>query len=142
VIAIDTNVLVYAHRAALVEHRLARRALERVIDAGNWGITQPTVAEFWSVVTHPSSSGRPLTLAEAGAFLRTLFQDGGARHWLPAEGFGDRFLRIAAQLAVKGPRIFDLQIALVAHENGAREVWTHDASFLTVPGLRVIDPLG
>jgi predicted nucleic acid-binding protein len=44
-IAVGTNLLLYAHRAA-------RRALERAIgDGGGWGITQPSVAEFWSVVT-------------------------------------------------------------------------------------------
>jgi len=41
---------------------------------------------------------------------------------------------------VQGPRIFDLQIALTAFENGATEIWTHDRNFLSLPGLRVRDP--
>jgi hypothetical protein len=32
-------------------------------------------------------------------------------------------------------RIFDLQIALCAFESGARELWSYDARFVTVPGL-------
>jgi predicted nucleic acid-binding protein len=50
-------------------------------------------------------------------------------------------LQTAAELGVSGPRIFDLQIALTAFEGGATELWTHDGSFITVPGLRVFDPL-
>ncbi len=48
---------------------------------------------------------------------------------------------IASERDVRGPRIFDLQIALMAFENGASEIWTHDPSFTTVAGLRVYDPL-
>ena len=47
----------------------------------------------------------------------------------------------AVQLQLQGPRIFDLQIALISKENGAQEVWTHDQSFIKVPGLTVRDPL-
>jgi len=28
-----------------------------------------------------------------------------------------------------------------ALENGATEIWTHDAAFVRVPGLHVVDPL-
>lgn len=60
---------------------------------------------------------------------------------LPGPGFGERLLQATADLEVSGPRIFDLQIALSAFEAGATELWTHDAAFVTVPGLRVSDPL-
>jgi predicted nucleic acid-binding protein len=42
---------------------------------------------------------------------------------------------------VTGPRVFDLQIALAAIDNGATELWTHDTHFVQVPGLRVVYPL-
>jgi hypothetical protein len=41
----------------------------------------------------------------------------------------------------RGPRIFDLQIALTAFEGGARELWTADSKFVSVPGLPVVFPL-
>ncbi|MBE3100212.1 MAG: hypothetical protein IMZ44_24085 [Planctomycetes bacterium] len=50
-------------------------------------------------------------------------------------------LRLAADLNVTGPRIFDLPIALGALDNGATELWTHDAHFVCVPGLLVVHPL-
>lgn len=140
-IAVDSNVLIYGHRSGVPEHRRARRAIERAAasDAG-WGIAWPALAEFWSVVTHPAAS-RPSTASEASAYLAALFTDGGAELWLPGVGFGERLLRQAVELDVRGPRIFDLQIALTALEHGARELWTHDCSFVTVPGLTVHDPL-
>ena len=67
--------------------------------------------------------------------------EAGAAIWLPGPGFGERLLQTASDLAVSGPRVFDLQIALMAFEGGATELWTHDAGFVTVPGLRIRDPL-
>lgn len=60
---------------------------------------------------------------------------------MPREAFWTRLLQMAAELDVRGPRIFDLQIALTAFDNGATEIWTHDRDFVAFPGLRVHDPL-
>lgn len=56
-------------------------------------------------------------------------------------GFGEKITRLAADIEVRGRAIFDLQIALTALENGAREIWTHDSLFVTLPGLPIHDPL-
>jgi predicted nucleic acid-binding protein len=48
---------------------------------------------------------------------------------------------LGAEHGIRGARIFDLQIALTAVEHGAREIWTHDQDVLSLPGLRVRDPL-
>ena len=140
-IAIDTNLLVYAHRARTTEHARARKAIELAsASPRGWGMSSAVLPEFWSVVTHPAAEGRPSTPAQAAAFIRAL-TDAGAVIWLPGHGSGERLLQIAAHLAVSGPRIFDLQIALSAFEGGATELWTHDSAFITVPGLRLHDPL-
>lgn len=140
-IAIDTNLLVYAHRAGLPEHRAARKAIEAASrDARGWGMAAPSVAEFWSVVTHPASRGGPSTAGQASGFLRALWQAEG-QIWDSREGFAQRLLEAAGQLSVQGARIFDLQIALTAFDNGAVEIWTHDSGFIGFPGLRVHDPL-
>jgi toxin-antitoxin system PIN domain toxin len=141
-IAIDTNLLIYAHRAALPEHRGAREAIEVASrDPRGWGIALPSVAEFWGIVTHPASSGGASTPRQAQGFLRELIVEAGARLWMPREGFWERLLELARELRVAGPRVFDLQIALTAVENGAVEIWTHDRRFVAFPGVRVRDPL-
>jgi len=141
-IAIDTNLLVYAHRARCDEHRAAVAAIESAATHGRgWGIALPAVAEFCSVVTHAKCRPRPSTTEEAQAFLDALVTTGGAVVWTPGPDFWARFLNTAASLGVTGARMFDLQIALTAFEGGATEIWTHDSSFVSVPGLRVRDPL-
>ncbi|MGH7278464.1 MAG: type II toxin-antitoxin system VapC family toxin [Candidatus Rokuibacteriota bacterium] len=141
-IAVDSNLLIYAHRAATPEHRAARRALERAAGgASGWGIALPSIAEFWAVVTHPAASGRPSTGGEASRFIASLVT-AGAQLWLPGAGFAERLLRVAADRKVMGARIFDLQIALIALESGARELWTHDRAFQSLTGLVTHDPLG
>ena len=96
--------------------------------------------EFWSVVTHPKAEGRPSTPLQASSFVQSLVS-AGAEIWVPGRGFGQRLLQVAADLKLSGPRVVDLQIALMAFEGGATEIWSHDAGFISVPGLRVFDPL-
>ena len=140
-VAIDTNLLVYAHRSRTSEHARARKAIDRAAagDAG-WGIAGASLTEFWAIVTHPAAEGRSSTPSQAAAFVRALVK-AGAQIWLPGPGFGDRLLQLATDLAVVGARVFDLQIALAAFEGGATDVWTHDAGFVKIPGLRLHDPL-
>ena len=139
--ALDTNLLVYAHRSATGKHRAARAAIERAAATGAWGFAAPVVSEFWSVVTHSTASGRPSRPAEAQRFLSSL-ANAGAQVWSPGTGFGLRRAQLATDLDIKGNRIFDLQIALCAFEGGARELWSHDVNFIVVPGLRLVRPLG
>lgn len=140
-IAIDTNLLVYSHRTRTPEHASSRTAIDRAASSERgWGLSAAVLPEFWSVVTHPASTGRPTTPAQAAAFVRALVA-AGAAIWLPGPGFGERLIQVARDLDVSGSRLFDLQIALTAFEGGATEIWTHDADFVSVPGLRVHDPL-
>ena len=136
-IALDSNLLIYAHRREVPEHRLAREIVEEASGIeGGWVIPFPCAAEFWSVVTHPATGSTP---AEATAFLEALVR-AGAQIVGPRPGAGERILRLANDLAVNGRRIYDLQIALIAVEAGAREIWTNDRAFIRIPGLPVRHP--
>jgi toxin-antitoxin system PIN domain toxin len=139
-IAIDTNLLLYAHRSRTPQHRAAGRGGEPAAAQGRWGFAVASLAEFWAVATHPSSEGRPSTPAEASAYLGAL-ADAGAEAWEPGTGFGARLAQLAVDLDVSGPRVFDLQIALTAFERGATDLWTADARFVKLPGLRLHNPL-
>ncbi len=140
-IAVDTNLLVYAHRSAVKEHMAARSALSRAASsATGWGIPYPCVAEFLAVVTHPSAAGRPSTPEEAARFLEAL-RDAGMQILYPTHGFGFRLLRQAAETGVRGVRIFDFQIGCIALESDAKAIWTHDHDFCAPDGLSVHDPL-
>src|SRR5271168_3331979 len=132
----------YAHRSAVPEHRRARAALERAAnDTDGWGISLPVLAEFWSIVTHPKALGGPSTVEQAASFIRALIATAEMKIWVPGAGFAEHFLQRAVNMSVSSARIFDLQIALIAADAGAREIWTHDLNFVRVPGIRVRDPL-
>jgi toxin-antitoxin system PIN domain toxin len=140
-ITIDTNLLIYAHRSGTREHRSARSAIETACgSAGGCAITLPSIAEFFSVVTHPAATGRPSSPGDAAAFLAAL-EEAGAIVLGPGPAFSTRLVQTAADLAVTGSRIFDLQIGLCALDGGATELWTHDANFVKIPGLVIRDPL-
>ena len=141
-IAIDTNILIYAHRAGAALHSRARRAIGRAVDGDEgWGIPLPVMAEFWAQVTHPQYPDGPSPRDAAAQFLRNLVTQGGATVCRPGIGFGDRLLALAEDLGVSGHRVFDLQIALAASDAGAMRLWTHDAHFVKIPGMLIEDPL-
>lgn len=142
-IALDTNLLVYAHREGAVEHERARAAILKALDdPRGWGICVPTVAEFWSIVTNPKMPGGPSSANVVAHFFHYLITEGRGNLWTPSPGFGQRLMRWATTLKIRGKRILDLQIALIAFEHGAHEIWTHDRNFISVPGVKVRDPFG
>ena len=140
-IGLDTNLLIYAHRENTPEHEQARNAVVEALNhPQGWGICLPTIAEFWSIVTRPAHPGGASSAAKVNQFFHYLLTEGHGHVWTPGPGFGQRLMRRAAALKVRGIRIFDLQIAVIAYEHGAREIWTHDHSFVSVPAVKVRNP--
>lgn len=76
---------------------------------------------------------------EAGAFLTGLMT-AGAKIFEPKPGFGEELLGFAIHAGIRGARIFDLQIAVMARSGGATEIWTADRQFVELPGLSVVNP--
>lgn len=141
-IALDTNLLVYAHRAGCPEHEAARHAIEDAASRENGlGIPAACVFEFWSVVTHPSSVGGGSSPASARGFIQALIETAGATVLPPPAALVPRCMQLAEQLDVRGPRVFDLQIGLAALDAGVTEIWTHDPGFVALPGMKIRDPL-
>lgn len=138
-IAVDTNLLVYAHRAGASHHHQARAAIASAAGSGRgWGIAAASIAEFWMVVTHPSSAGGPSSPTDAAEFFLALERSAAMRIFLPGIGHTSELIRLARDLALRGPSIFDLQIAVQARDAGATELWTADRRFRSIPGLRVV----
>ena len=65
-IALDTNVLVYAHREDSPWHEAAHaRVAELAEGRAPWVIPWPCLHEFLAIVTHPRIYGPPTPLAAA-----------------------------------------------------------------------------
>ncbi len=84
-IALDTNLLVYAHREDSPHHLAAAQALRAAVAApGGCAIPWPCVHEFLAVVTHPRIYDPPTPVATAlfgtsGAWLHKTLPDPLAR---------------------------------------------------------------
>jgi toxin-antitoxin system PIN domain toxin len=142
VIAVDTNVLIYAHRRDSEWHSSASRRLKELAEgAAPWAIPWHCIHEFLSVATHPGILDPPSTPDEA---------IGQVEAWLEAptlalltEGSGHwHVLReLLARRHVRGARVHDARIAALCLANDVRELWTLDRDFGRFPELATHNPL-
>jgi len=73
VIALDTNLLVYARREELPEHPAALALLTRLAEGDEpWALAWPCVYEFLRVITHPRVFDPPTPLGRALEDLESL----------------------------------------------------------------------
>lgn len=141
-IAIDTNILVYAHREDSPHHAVAAAALKKLSSgSARWGLPWPCVHEFLAVVTHQRiySPPSPMRTALDAVKAITSLPNVELLHELPSHA-----LELERQLSrgdVTGPRVHDARIAAICVSHGVTELWTADRDFSWFPGLRTLNPL-
>ena len=129
-IAVDTNVLVYAHREELDQHEKALARLGGLAEGDEpWGLPVFCAAEFVRVVTHTRLFDPPSTLAEALAALDRLLESPSCRLLLPRGRFMRLFAESLQEAEARGNLVFDAQIAALCREHGARHLLTLDRDF-------------
>jgi uncharacterized protein len=142
VIAVDTNILVYAHRADSEWHASAYAQVKALAE-GNaaWAIPWPCVHEFFAVVTHVRIYAPPTPVDKAldqiDAWLespRVVLLSESELHW---ENLRD-MLRTAR---VTGPMVHDARIAALCKQHGVAQLWSADRDFSRFAGVRVHNPL-
>jgi toxin-antitoxin system PIN domain toxin len=141
-IAVDTNILVYAHRADSPFHAKAKQLLESLrVSPAAWAIPWPCVHEFLAIASHPRIYKNPTPIETAFAAIDT-WNAAGNLHCLAESG---TYLAKLRELCVKarlaGPRIHDARIAAVCLNNGVQELWTADRDFSAFPQLNIRNPL-
>lgn len=129
-IAIDTNVLVYAHRAEMPQHAEATSRLRDLVEGGApWAMPVFCIGEFVRVVTHPRIFDPPSPLATALEFVAHVLGSPSARLLLPGPTFPALFADAGRDGAVQGNLAFDAQLVAVCREHGVREILTEDRDF-------------
>jgi toxin-antitoxin system PIN domain toxin len=142
VIAVDTNLLVYAHRPELPFHRLAREALsEGVASAEPVCVPWPCVHEFLAVVSHPRIFRDPTPIDVALDAVRRLLASVSGGFLSEDEGDRDALERTARPALLQGALVLDARIAELCLFHGVRVLWSADRDFSRFPDLAVVNPL-
>lgn len=141
-IAVDTNLLVYAHRRDSEWHEPARRAIE-VLAQGDapWGIPRPCIHEFLAVVTHPRIYKPPTPLAKALEQVEIWRESPSLRILGELAGHWKELKTVILSGRIVGGAIHDARVAAVCLEHGIRELWSADRDFSRLPRLAVRNPL-
>lgn len=141
-IAVDTNVLVYAHRRESPHHSPAVRALQGLVESDRqWGIPWPCVHEFVAVVSHPKVYVDPTPSPEALAALRDLLASGSGLLIGETDRHLPRLGDLLTASGVQGPKVHDARVAAICLDHGVDELWSADRDFSFFPALRTRNPL-
>ena len=141
-LAVDTNLLVYAHRREVAEHAVARDFVRKLAEGSErWAIAWPCLYEFFSVVTNgriwkevastPQQAWAQLAAWIAAPSLRLLAEN---------ESVPEILAELAQRPRVRGPIIHDARIAAICLAHGVDTLASRDRDFSLFPELQVENP--
>lgn len=141
-IAIDTNVLVYAHREDSQHHAQALTALESLAGGkAPWCVPWPCVHEFLAIVTHPRIYQPPSTMTAALEAVTDLQALGGVRLLSETVDHAQVLGALLTDSGAVGAKVHDARIAAICVAHGVSELWTADRDFSYFPDLNTRNPL-
>ena len=141
-IAVDTNVLVYAHRKDSPWHDRAERVVRDLAEGRPaWAIAWPCVSEFLSIVTHPKIYRPPTPTARALAQVALWMESPSLALIGESVGYWPALSALITASRARGPQLHDARIAAICLEHGVSELWTADRDFGRFPGLKTRNPL-
>ncbi len=141
-IAVDTNVLVYAHREDSAWHDAAYACIASLAEQRDpWAIPWPCIHEFLAIVTHHRIYDPPTPLASALDQVQAWIESPSLILIAESEGYWQRLERVLRSARSSGPRIHDARVAALCLEHGITELWTADRDFSRFPALKSRNPL-
>lgn len=141
-IAVDTNLLVYAHRRDSKFHAAAINSIDPLRhQSAPWAIPWPCVHEFLGIVTRPGIFQPPSSLTEALATVDSWLASGNVHLLAESPGYFEKLRDLALAAKLSGPRIHDARIAALCLHHGVSELWTADRDFSIFPRLKTRNPL-
>jgi len=142
VIAVDTNVLVYAHRQDSPFHKPAARRLQELAEGLTpWALPWPCLHEFYSVVTHPRIYSPPSSIDQAIDQISAWLEAPSAVPVSEGPAYWSGLAGLLSDGKITGPAVHDARIAAMCLANGVRELWSADRDFSRFPRLRTVNPL-
>jgi len=139
VIAVDTNVLVYAHREKRPQHQqplMSRIALAE--GAWHWALPVFCLGEFVRVVTHPRIFTSASSLQAALDAINGLLKSPSLRILSPSERFLELFQQCLLSVDARGNVALDAQIAAVCREHSVTRLLTMVGNFARFPSIETV----
>lgn len=141
-IAVDTNILVYAHRQECEFHDAAVSSMVSLAEGAQpWGIPVSCLHEFLAVVTNPKvfapASTTDQALAQIDAWLaspQASVLHSGLQHVAVLSD-------LSRKAKLKGGQFHDARIAAICLENAVSVLWSADRDFGRFKALRTVNPL-
>ena len=141
-IAVDTNLLVYAHREDSPWHDAAyARIAELAEGQQSWAIPWPCVHEFIAIVTHPKIYAPPTPLERAIEQVEAWIESPRVVLLAETADYWRHLRPLLVSGRVAGPQTHDARIAALCAEHGVTDLWTADRDFGRFPGVQARNPL-
>ena len=141
-IAVDTNILVHAHRNDSPWHEAARSSVMSLAE-GNvaWAIPWPCIHEFLGVVTNPRILKPPTPMHNAVDQIEAWLESGRLVLLAESAGHWESLKQAVLHGRVTGAQVHDARIATLCAQHGVAELWTADRDFSRYPLLKTRNPL-
>ncbi len=141
-IAVDTNILVYALREDSTWHEAAYACLARLAEAkASWAIPWPCVHEFLAVTTHPRIFRPPTPLSIAIDAVEAWRESPSVVFLGEPDGYWVTLRSSLETGRIAGPLVHDARVAALCIAHGVRQLWTADRDFSRFGGLATHNPL-
>lgn len=141
-IAVDTNLLVYAHRKDSQWHAAAEAAVRSLAEgAAPWGVPWPCLHEFLAIVTHPRIYAPPTPQTAATAQVEAWLASPTLVLLSEGPGYWDVLRALLKASKVSGGQVHDARIAALCLHHRVSELWTADRDFSRFSALTTRNPL-
>jgi toxin-antitoxin system PIN domain toxin len=141
-IAVDTNVLVYAHRRDSPWHAAAAACIRELAEGtASWALPAPCLHEFLAIVTHERIFSPPSPLPKALEQISAWLESPTLVVLAETAGYWEVLSRVVERAKITGPRIHDGRIATLCIHHGVRELLSADRDFSRFGELNTRNPL-
>jgi toxin-antitoxin system PIN domain toxin len=141
-IAVDTNILVYAHRADSPFHLKADAVVTTLAEgAFAWAIPWPCLYEFFAIVTHPRIYKPPTPVADALVQIDRWLESPTLVLLHEEDGYWSALRPMVERSLVTGGAVHDARIAALCQRHGVTTLYSADRDFSRFPALSTENPL-
>lgn len=141
-IAVDTNILVYAHRKDSPFHDRCRDVIVQLIAANeDWSIPWSCLHEFYAVATHARIYTPPSTIEQATKQMSAWLGSPKLYVIHEIDGYWEVLQNLLHKNKITGPKIHDARIAAICLQHNIKTLWSADRDFSRIPQLKVANPL-